>query len=214
MSRYAVNLCNALFSVCLLAALLGVPATHAQQARESEAPVVIHRPSDLPGVAGELQTFSARVYADLGLSSVVLYHRTGSAEYRGINMRLLYDSFNEYMIALETSAGSAPIEYFIVATDSGGNLTFRGDQNNPLRLELRPAAPGSAITSTLPEAPQPRPSGTPVPPLEQERPAAGALLLGVGALVLLGALAAGGGDSGGSDETITLTIFSPDPSGN
>lgn len=184
------------------------------QVADTEAPVLIHRQADSAGVAGELQTFLARVSDDFEVESVTLYYRqSDDGEYTQIPMRALFDSLDEYMIAVETvESAYGGLQYYIEARDSSGNVTNRGFEYAPIVLPLEPAA---VIADN-------RPVTEPVatqPPAQQSEGGFNSttVLLGLGALVLLGALAGAGsgGDSGptpGVDPgTVTLTIITDGP---
>lgn len=202
---------------CVLAACLAVSqvvsgVAVAQQVEDKENPIIIHRQAETPGVAGELQTFLVRAYDDVEVVGVTLYYRqSDSAEYESIPMRPLLDSLGEYMIAVETEISEYPgLQYYIEAVDASGNLTSRGFSYAPIILALdAPETPPAAV------APQTQPTLT-------ERADEGSpfsvstILLGVGALLLLGALAggSGGGSEGSGGETVTLTIVSDAPTGN
>jgi len=112
------------------------------QVADTEAPVLIHRQADSAGVAGELQTFLARVSDDFEVESVTLYYRqSDDGEYTQIPMRALFDSLDEYMIAVETvESAYGGLQYYIEARDSSGNVTNRGFEYAPIVLPLEPAA--------------------------------------------------------------------------
>jgi len=203
-----------------LAALIGVSQLLAgiasAQVADTEPPVLIHRQADSAGVAGELQTFLARVSDDFEVESVTLYYRQGdNGSFTQIPMRALFDSLDEYMIAVETVDSAYPgLQYYIEARDSSGNVTNRGFEYAPIVLPLEPEA---VIADN-------RPVTEPVatqPPARQTEGGfdSKTVLLGLGALVLLGALAGagggGGGDSGpttgGDPGTVTLTIITEGP---
>ncbi|MEM7256089.1 MAG: hypothetical protein AAF404_01750 [Pseudomonadota bacterium] len=183
-----------------------------QQIEDSEDPVIIHRQADSPGIAGELQTFLARVYDDVEVVEVTLYYRQSeTANFQSIPMRPLLDSLGEYMIAVETSLSEYPgLQYYIEALDASGNVTNRGFSYAPIVLPLKP-----------PEAP---PAETISEPVIAERSSSGfsssSILMGAAAVLLLGALAGGGGggdgggDNNGGTNGITLTIISDAPGGN
>ncbi len=181
----------------------------AQQIEDSESPVIIHRQADSPGVAGELQTFLARVYDDVEVVDVTLHYRqSASADFQSIPMRPLLDSLGEYMIAIETSVSEYPgLQYYIEAVDSAGKVTNRGFSYAPIVLPLQ-APEASAVASVAePVLAEPGKSGF----------SSSTLLMGVGAILLLGALAGGGG--GGSDSPpesggVTLTIITDAPGDN
>lgn len=189
------------------------------QIEDSESPVIIHRQADSAGVAGELQTFLARVYDDVEVVDVTLYYRQSAvANFQQIPMRPLLDSLGEYMIAIETSDSEYPgLQYYIEAVDAAGNVTNRGFSYAPIVLPLEksaePAAPaGTATAPVIAQAPEASSQGA-------RGFSSQGLLIGLGALVLLGALAGsgGGGDSGGepgpepTPGNITLTIISDSP---
>lgn len=190
----------------------------AQQIEDTEDPVIIHRQADSPGVAGELQTFLARVYDDVEVVEVTLYYRQSAvANYESIPMRPLLDSLGEYMIALETSVSEYPgLQYYIEAVDASGNITNRGFSYAPIILPLK--APEAATVDAAPT----ESSSTPV--LADRSGASSpfstsSILMGLGALLVLGALSGGGGDGGDGggnpgNDGITLTIISDAPTGN
>jgi len=191
--------------------------------------VLIHRQLE-SGVAGELQTFLARVSDDFGVARVTLYYRqSDKGAYQSIAMRPLLDSIGEYMIAIETSTSSyGGLQYYLQATDTSGNSTNRGFEYAPIVLPLsQPLAPIATIT------PEPLPSSTQRPTAPSQAPsdseAAGlqlnatTILLGLGALVALGALASSGGSGGGGEtdpgtpgtpNTVRLTITTEQPDVN
>ena len=198
------------------------------QVADTEAPVVIHRQAETPGVAGELQTFLARVSDDFEVKEVILYYRQApSGGFQQIPMRSLLDSIGEYMIAIETDISEYPgLQYYIEAEDTSGNTTSRGFSYAPIILPLdEPAAPSEPVIPVV------APEIAEVP--RESSPISGntGILIGLGALVLLGALAAGGGgsdggggDTGGgvvtptptpgptpTDDTVTLTIITDGP---
>lgn len=201
--------------LCLSLTLTPFSGVLAQlSAKDTEAPVLIHRQLD-SGVAGELQTFLARVSDDFGVSEVILHYRqSDSGEFQSLNMRPLVDSIGEYMIAVETSVNSyAGLQYYIEAIDMAGNTTNRGFDYAPIVLPLNtPAAAtldSGTQTGAVPES-GPQNEGFSVSPV--------AILVGVGALLALGALAGGGSDDPSSETpvptpgTVTLTVVSDLPS--
>ncbi len=217
MHRFFVRLLVLLLSISL--GLMPMSSAYAQLS-DSEPPVLIHRQLDA-GVAGELQTFLARVSDDFAVSEVVLrYRQRNTGEFQSIEMRPLVDSIGEYMIAIETADGVYPnLEYYIEAFDEAGNKTNRGFDYAPIVIPL--TEPVEQPVATAPQAEQPVVS-------EPEAQSEGfsitpvGILIGVGALLALGALAAGGGSD--DDEpsaqmpgiqtpaTVTLTVVTDQPS--
>ncbi len=214
-------------SIALSLAIALSPVSGAlAQASDTEAPVLIHRQVDA-GVAGELQTFLARVSDDFGIEEVTLHYRQSDVgDFNSLSMRPLVDSIGEYMIAIETSVSEYPgLQYYIEAVDSSGNKTNRGYVYAPIVLPL--TAPATITSNTTP-GPIVDTSRAPVP--VAQKPAfelnTTTVLIGVGALLALGALA-GGGSSGdpettnptgnpttGNPDTVTLTIVSDVPTAN
>jgi len=188
------------------------------QVADTEAPVLIHRQADSAGIAGELQTFLARVSDDFEIAEVTLYYRqSDTGPFESIAMRELLDTLGEYMIAIETVASDYPgLQYYMEAVDTSGNRTNRGFSYAPvvLPLEAPVVENQTQLATTAPVIDTPEPA--------REKPGAAAWLIGIGALLLVGALAAGGGDSGSGGGgggavdpgTVTLTIVSDGPSGN
>lgn len=210
---------------CCLAVLIALTQTvsgvvMAQQIEDTEDPVIIHRQADSPGIAGELQTFLARVYDDVEVVEVTLYYRQSATDdYESIPMRPLLDSLGEYMIALETTQSEYPgLQYYIEAADAAGNITNRGFSYAPIILPLK--APDATSLAAGPA------EGTEASVLTDRsegasRLSTSSLLMGLGAILVLGALAGGGGSGGGDGgndnpgtEGITLTIISDTPTGN
>jgi len=202
------------------------------QTNDTEAPVLIHRQLE-SGVAGELQTFLARVSDDFGVARVTLYYRqSDKGAYQSIAMRPLLDSIGEYMIAIETSGSDyGGLQYYLQATDTSGNSTNRGFDYAPIVLPLsQPLAPIATITpEPLPSSTQRRtPAPTRAPATTDSDPAGSqfnttTILLGLGALVVLGALASSGGSGGGGEpdpgtpgtpNTVRLTITTEQPNVN
>lgn len=185
------------------------------QVPDSEAPVLIHRQADSAGVAGELQTFLARVSDDYEVESVTLFYRqSDQGDFTQIPMRALFDSLDEYMIAVETvDSAYEGLQYYIVARDTSGNVTNRGFEYAPIVLPLVPPA---VIANNRPVT---DPVAVPPPSQRSEGGfSSTSVLLGLGALVLLGALAGGSSDSGdsgpingGDPDTVTLTIITDGP---
>lgn len=214
---------SALLSIVLSLSLVLTPVSGAfAQIDDTEAPVLIHRQID-SGVAGELQTFLARVSDDFGVSEVVLYYRqSDSGEFNQLNMRPLVDSIGEYMIAIETSQSAySGLQYYIEAIDMSGNVTNRGFEYAPIVLPL--TAPAVATNNDATPAPEIAESPEPGPAAQSEGfdVSPTTILLGLGALLALGALAAGGSsgedpptDPPGTTEpgTVTLTVISDLPS--
>ena len=189
----------------LAVTVLLVVASLAAQAQlaDTQAPTLVYRAATTGGPAGELQTFVARASDESGLRSVALFYRQDpAAAYQRIEMRRLFDSIDEYMIAVETSrTASARIDYYLVATDKAGNLQGRGSLAEPLALELLPPAAPVAQSSPVASAPVAEPTTRPV-----------GWIIGAVALLAVVALAGGGSDSGSnSGDTVPLTIFSPTP---
>lgn len=218
--------------------LMGIASA---QVTDNEAPVVIHRQAESAGIAGELQTFLARVSDDFEIAKVTLYYRQSEVGgFQQIPMRSLLDSIGEYMIAIETDTGEYEgLQYYIEAEDLAGNTASRGYSYAPIILPLEAPAVVEAppvVEAPVAETPAPLPAPAPAatqPPINSDAPKFGSagILVGVGALLLLGALAAGGGGGGGGDDggdipddvvtppppagdTVTLTIVSDGPAGN
>ena len=218
---------SCLVSVMLSLSLILSPLSQAQaqtQVDDTEAPVLIHRQIDT-GIAGELQTFLARVSDDFGVSEVTLYYRQGdSGEFTSLNMRPLIDSIGEYMIAVETSVSDySGLQYYIEAIDESGNQTNRGFEYAPIILPL--STPTPSVTENTTPGPIVQP-GTQTQEAESASDgfafSTSTILIGIGALVAVGALVAA--SSGGDDDTpietpdvdtgpdtVTLTVISDLP---
>ena len=214
-------------SLLLSLSLVLTPFAQVQaQFDDTEAPVLIHRQLD-SGIAGELQTFLARVSDDFGISEVTLYYRQGdTGEFTRLDMRPLLDSIGEYMIAVETDVNDlAGLQYYIEARDESGNQTNRGFEYAPIILPLSPPAPSIAENETPgPVVQQPDVQVAETEPVSQSdgfaiKPTT--ILLGVGALLAVGALVAAS-SSGGDDtpetpevdtdpDTVTITVVSDLP---
>jgi len=213
-----------LVSVMLSLSLVLAPLAQVQaQFDDTEAPVLIHRQLD-SGIAGELQTFLARVSDDFGVSEVTLYYRqSDTGDFSRLNMRPLLDSIGEYMIAVETSVNDyAGFQYYIEAVDEAGNRTNRGFEYAPIILPLSP--PAASITSNTTPGPVVQPSEQPgaqssgTEPVPQSGGLAvkpSTILIGVGALLAVGLLVAAGGSGGGDDSPeapVATPTVDPDPS--
>lgn len=221
-SMYRIG--SRLLSVMLSLALVLAPLAQVQaQFEDTEAPVLIHRQLD-SGVAGELQTFLARVSDDFGVSEVTLFYRqSDTGEFNSLNMRPLLDSIGEYMIAIETSVTDyAGFQYYIEAVDEAGNRTNRGFEYAPIILPL--SAPAVASNNTPGPIVQPGtqvPETGPVPQSDGFAISPTTVLLGIGALLAVGALVAGGSGGDGGDtpdtgvdpdpSTVTITVISDLP---
>jgi len=165
------------------------------------------------------------------------YRQSDSGRFESIPMRPLLDSIGEYMIAIETSEAAYPgLQYYIDAVDAAGNTTNRGYSYAPIVLPLtepvavaRSETPGPVIQPTQPAGPAPTEQVAVEDGGSRISPAL--IVVGVGALVALGALAVaaggGGGDDGDGDtdlvpdnpgttpaDTVTLTVISDQPSAN
>jgi hypothetical protein len=215
---YTINRYFRLMLAVLIAVSQVASGFAAAQEADTEAPVLIHRQADSAGVAGELQTFLARVSDDFEVESVTLYYRQNDeGGFTQIPMRALFDSLDEYMIAVETVESAYPgLQYYIEARDAAGNMTSRGFEYAPIVLPLEPAA---VIADNRPVT---TPVAAPPPAPESSGLSTRTLIIGLGALVLLGAVAgsAGGGGGGGgatdpgTNDTVTLTIITDAPSAN
>lgn len=191
-------------------------AVASAQVADTEAPVLIHRQAESAGVVGDLQTFLARVSDDFEIDEVVLYYRQSDAgPFDRIPMRELLDTLGEYMIAIETIPSDySGLQYYIEAVDTSGNRANRGYSYAPIVLTLEdPAIENQSLETSPPIAVTEQPA--------KEKSSATGWLLGIGALLLVGALASGGGGSsssgGGSTTdpgTVTLTIVTDGPTGN
>ncbi len=219
------NIANKTVSVLAACAIAFSPVSPVlAQSGDAEAPVVIHRQLD-SGIAGELQTFLARVSDDFGVEDVVLYYRQAdTGEFQRLPMRPLLDSIGEYMIAVETIPNAYPgLQYYIEAVDAAGNTTNRGFSYAPIVIPLTeqiataPTAADASVTETTSNADSGSFELSPT-----------VVLVGLGALLAVGALvgASGGSDDDGETEnpvtpttpsgpdTVTLTIVSDLPSTN
>ena len=226
--------------VLVLSLSLSPVNTLLAQIDDTEPPVLIHRQIEA-GIAGELQTFLARVSDDFEISEVNLFYRQNeTGEFTRIEMRPLLDSIGEYMIAVETSPASYEgLQYYIEAVDTSGNKTNRGFAFAPIVMPLNP--PGVATAAPEPEpvvVDEPVVAQTPpeaAPEVTQAEQQSGGLKtstvligVGIGALLVVGALAGAGGSDDddspsaeetdnpdtGNPDTVTLTIVSEVPSAN
>jgi len=171
-----------LFLSILIGASQLLSGVASAQVTDTEAPVLIHRQADSAGIAGELQTFLARVSDDFEVESVTLYYRqSDDGPFTRIPMRALFDSLDEYMIAVETVESAYDgLQYYIEATDSSGNVTNRGFDYAPIVLPLGSApviADNRPVTEPVATQPPAKKSG--------RRFGTGTVLLGVGALVVI-----------------------------
>ena len=235
--------------VLVLSLSLSPVNTLLAQIDDTEPPVLIHRQIEA-GVAGELQTFLARVSDDFEISEVNLFYRQNeTGEFTRIEMRPLLDSIGEYMIAVETSPASYEgLQYYIEAVDTSGNKTNRGFAFAPIVMPLNPPGVATAAPEPEPVVDEPVVAQTPpeaappeaappeaAPEVTQAEQQSGGLKtstvligVGIGALLVVGALAGAGGSDDddspsaeetdnpdtGNPDTVTLTIVSEVPSAN
>ncbi len=162
------------------------------------APEVEHIPSESAAESGQDFRISARVTDNRAVKEVVLFYRTPDAEdYSPIRME--FDGADHYVATIPKEQVRAPnIEYYIKATDTAGNITFRAGKVEPL-----------VVIVNQPVINGPGPINGQEPPPKKWWWAAGAA---IAAAVVIGLAGGGGGNGGGGDgETGTVTVTAPAP---
>lgn len=184
--------------LCLLVLALVLPSQQlmAQSGGLDVSPPEIEHESLVTGKAGEMQTFSVNVSDDRDVRQVVLFYRSeAKSEYANVLMREVAD-LGKYSASVTTKSDQKVIEYYIEASDTGGNRVLKGFPFYPLVRQLE--ATQSLVTS--------QPIRTEQPRAEVKSNSSKVLYIVLG-IVAVGALvAASDKGSGTSAELVPLSI--------
>lgn len=97
---------------------------------DREQPVIQHT-AGTQGIAGDPQTFSARVTDNRSVAEVVLFARASELQpFSAIRMNAEQGS-NDYRATITTDAGQLRVEYYFTATDVAGQKTLSGFPYSP-----------------------------------------------------------------------------------
>lgn len=197
-------------------ALIYIPIVQAAQlslpSGDLVAPEVSHQVISDNLEAGSSVQLKARVTDNVGVKSVTLFYRTkGTEEYNRTIMNRVGES-DDYAVTLGKDALVEPgIEYYIQAMDLAGNTLLHGYSFSPLSVNVIPGAlppPTESVAATEPTEPV-------APAKEEEKKSSKKtwlwIALGVLAVGAIAALASGGSDDGGGDETGTVVVTAPNP---
>jgi len=173
------------------------------------APVIEHAPIEKDIYAGQQIDIKATVTDNVGVKNVILFYRdANAAEFKRLKMNRDLDSF--IYTAQLTATDSPGLEYYIQATDQGGNTLLFGYSFSPLTIAVTPAAMDYSDANAAMAAATVK--------LDGEKKKSGIskwVWIGLGVVVAGAALSGGGG--GGSDSTEppaatgSLTISGPTP---
>ena len=173
------------------------------------APVIEHAPIEKDIYAGQQIDIKATVTDNVGVENVILFYRdANAAEFKRLKMNRDLDSF--IYTAQLTATDSPGLEYYIQATDQGGNTLLFGYSFSPLTIAVTPAAMDYSDANAAMAAATVK--------LDGEKKKSGIskwVWIGLGVVVAGAALSGGGG--GGSDSTEppaatgSLTISGPTP---
>ncbi|MFV2058855.1 MAG: hypothetical protein ACC707_20525 [Thiohalomonadales bacterium] len=103
-----------------------------------EPPLIEHTPFTQPQKPNASITIKATITDNLGVQSVSLNYRVkGMQNYRVLSMRLAATNQSLYVGTIPAGQiGSEPLEYYIQATDTGGNTVLRGGLLFPLSIAI------------------------------------------------------------------------------
>ncbi len=165
------------------------------------APNIVHEPAAESISAIEPVVISATVTDDSGVRLVTLFYRSVSTQaYSRATMERVGPS-DVFMVSIPADDVVPPgIEYYIQAADLAGNTVLKGFAFSPLRISVTPGPAGEEIAGAEPK-----------PRIEAEEGMSTMtkVLIGLGALLVLGALT-GGDDAKQSDPDIVV-ISAPTP---
>lgn len=122
----------------MLAVFCCGPLTTYAQTSDTEPPLLAYESIDR-GVAGEEQLFVIEATDNVELATVTFAYRVeDNADYRIVPMARQgeTDTYSVSLTADEIGAGSTFIQYYIEASDAGGNRTLEGFAFNPLTRTL------------------------------------------------------------------------------
>ena len=105
-------------------------------ALDGAPPEISHEPPVF-GTAGQLVSISATASDNVGVSSMTLYYRSGSAgNFTSVNMGYL-SATGRYTGRIPAEAVTASgVEYYLEASDAAGNKGYFGSAEHPLRINI------------------------------------------------------------------------------
>jgi len=171
------------------------------------APSIEHTSIEKDIYTGQQIDIKATVTDNVGVKDVILFYRDANAtEFKRLKMNRDLDSFIYTAQLIATDSPS--LEYYIQATDQGGNTVLFGYSFSPLTIAVTPAAMDNSDTQAVVDAS--------TVGLDGENKKSGIskwVWIGLG-VVAAGAALSGGGGGGGSTpppSTGSLTISGPTP---
>jgi len=172
------------------------------------APAIEHTPIEKDIYVGQPINIKATVTDNVGVKDVTLFYRDANAvEFKRLKMNRDLDSFI-YTAQLITTDSSG-LEYYIQATDQGGNTVLFGYSFSPLTIAVTPAAMDNSDTHAAVTASTVEVDG------EQKKSGISKWVwIGLGVVVVGAALSGGGGGSDSTEpptSTGGLTISGPAP---
>jgi len=178
------------------------------------APVIEHAPIEKDIYAGQQIDIKATVTDNVGVENVILFYRdANAAEFKRLKMNRDLDSF---IYTAQLIASDSPgLEYYIQATDLGGNTLLFGYSFSPLTIAVVPAAMDSIAATDNSDTHAAIAAST--VKLDGEKKKSGIskwVWIGLGVVVAGAALSGGGGGSDSTEPpaaTGSLTISGPTP---
>ena len=173
---------------------LVMPSQAWAQTLDTDPPQIDFKPV-VEGLKGDSQVFSATVTDDREVASVLLHYRLDSESVYQNRAMSPIASTGIFSTTLKVDDAVETIQYYIEATDRAGNRTLQGFAFDPIERQLvERQVPAAQVTREVEPA--------------QGMSTGRKILYGVLGLVVVGALAsaAGGSDSGGSTQTVPVTI--------
>jgi len=172
------------------------------------APSIEHTPIEKDIYTGQQIDIKATVTDNVGVKDVILFYRDANAtEFKRLKMNRDLDSF--IYTAQLTATDSPGLEYYIQATDQGGNTLLFGYSFSPLTIAVTPAAMDNSDANAAMAAATVK--------LDGEKKKSGIskwVWIGLGVVAAGAALSGGGGGSdstGPPAATGSLTISGPTP---
>jgi len=179
------------------------------------APVIKHAPIEKDIYAGQQIDIKATVTDNVGVKNVILFYRdANAAEFKRLKMNRDLDSF---IYTAQLIASDSPgLEYYIQATDLGGNTLLFGYSFSPLTIAVVPAAMDSIAATDNSDANAAMVASTVKLDGEKKKSSGISKWVWIGlGVVVAGAALSGGGGGGDSTEppaaTGSLTISGPTP---
>jgi len=178
------------------------------------APSIDHTPIEKDIYAGQQIDIKAIVTDNVGVKDVILFYRdANTVEFKRLKMNRDLDSF--IYTAQLTAANSPGLEYYIQATDQGGNTVLFGYSFSPLTIAVTPAAMDSvAATDNIDTHAAVAAATVEVDGENKKSGISKWVWIGLGVVAAGAALSGGGGGSdstGPPAATGSLTISGPTP---